>query len=294
VNRRRDAALAQIAAGRPRAAVWHFGRILEVHRWNHLQATLPVGVGECFERIGDVLESVDQPIAAAAARALARRGGQSFYRPAESCQIPILGGLYEHVFGERRDGTFVEVGAYDGHTFSNTSCLADLGWGGLYIEPIPWAFEQCRQRHRSNPRVTALNCAIGAHDGTVELWVAGQFSTASTAVLEHDIARGWLAPGAAERHEVPQLRLDTALRQTAIQPGFDLLVVDVEGMEESVFDGFDVDYWRPGCMIVELIEDDDDDSRSQMARRLRKRIESHGYAEVYGDGGNAMFRRSPP
>lgn len=55
------------------------------------------------------------------------------YPMAATCQIPFfnsLSDLYTFVFGYRTDGLFVEVGAYDGESFSNTSGLADIGWKG--------------------------------------------------------------------------------------------------------------------------------------------------------------------
>jgi len=67
-------------------------------------------------------------------------------------ELPVLGGLYELMFGERRDGSFVEVGAFDGETYGNTACLADLGWRGVYVEPVAKACERCRARHAGTSR----------------------------------------------------------------------------------------------------------------------------------------------
>ncbi len=94
--------------------------------------------------------------------------------------------------------------------------------------------------------------------------------------------------------EVAQMRLDRALAEAGIEPGFELLVVDVEGMEEAVFDSFDIARWRPHCLIVELV-----DASTMFAgqarivessRRLRAALTAHGYAEVYRDLGNTVFR----
>lgn len=44
-----------------------------------------------------------------------------------TCQIPHfknLSDIYVYIFGYKTDGLFVEVGAYDGESFSNTSGLA--------------------------------------------------------------------------------------------------------------------------------------------------------------------------
>ena len=49
------------------------------------------------------------------------------------CQIPNLADIYLENFGYKRDGYFVEVGAYDGVSWSNTFGLAAIGWGGRYL-----------------------------------------------------------------------------------------------------------------------------------------------------------------
>src|SRR5438876_107905 len=73
----------------------------------------------------------------------------------------------------------VDGGAYDGETYSNTSCLADLGWRGVYIEPVPEAAAKCRARHAASRAVSVIDCAIGAADGTTRLWQNGPCSTTS-------------------------------------------------------------------------------------------------------------------
>ena len=51
----------------------------------------------------------------------------------------------EYLHG-KRNGVFVDIGAYDGVTFSNTLMLErDRGWTGLCIEPLPDVFAQLRK-----------------------------------------------------------------------------------------------------------------------------------------------------
>ena len=87
-----------------------------------------------------------------------------FYVPPTSCQIPQLGELYEKLFGQRRNGRFIEIGAYDGESFSNTSFLADLGWHGIYVEPVQQYAQICARRHQSY-NIRLLNCAVGDRPG---------------------------------------------------------------------------------------------------------------------------------
>jgi hypothetical protein len=105
------------------------------------------------------------------------------YPLANTCQVPFFASLsdvYSFVFGYKCEGLFVEVGAYDGESFSNTSGLADMGWRGHYLEPIPRYAEAARARHASNaPRVQVHTLCAGEKDGeSVELSTAGPFSSA--------------------------------------------------------------------------------------------------------------------
>src|SRR6266849_5987581 len=103
----------------------------------------------------------------------------AFYVPSPSCQIPTLAFLYELFFGRRNDGRFVEVGAYDGYSFSNTSCLAAVGWSGLYVEAVPRFAEECRTRYAGNDRIAVVNAAVGDRPGALDVVVGGPYSTSN-------------------------------------------------------------------------------------------------------------------
>ena len=287
-------AQAHAAAGRAVEAFTAFAEALELHRLNLANLTLPVDMATCYDALAALYQSQRQTLGAAAATRLARRGGASFYAQPRACQLPVLGGLYEILFGERRDGTFVEVGAYDGETYSNTSCLADLGWRGLYIEPIPASCERCRQRHAANSRVAVLQCAIGAEDGTATVWQNGPCSTLSDDEHALNMREGVVLEAEIQRLEVPLRRLDGVLEEAAIAPGFELLVVDVDGSEEAVFAGLNLARWRPRFLLVELVEDSPHFAGAPdliaAARRVREHIAGQGYGEVYRDCANTIFR----
>jgi FkbM family methyltransferase len=216
------------------------------------------------------------------------------YTPHPSCQIPDLGRILAERFNLKRDGTFVEVGAFDGETCSNTSFLADLGWRGLYIEPVPPYAEACRVRHRRNANVWVIECAIGAVEQPVTLTIGHVLTTADAQMAEAYGEIAW-ARGLQTEHRltVPQRRLETVLKEARIARGLDLLVIDVEGGEESVFDSFELAYWRPGMMIVELEDDhpsfQDFPAIVERSRRLRARILAQGYVALFQDHINTIF-----
>lgn len=49
--------------------------------------------------------------------------------------------VYESFFQNKNNGYFVDIGAHDGITFSNSKFFEDIGWDGICIEPNPKIFE---------------------------------------------------------------------------------------------------------------------------------------------------------
>lgn len=74
--------------------------------------------------------------------------------------------VYYSQFGQDRElerlidvnirGFFIEAGAYDGVTESNTKRLEELGWNGLCVEPVDIFYEKCK----SNRKCLTLNTVL--------------------------------------------------------------------------------------------------------------------------------------
>jgi len=65
-------------------------------------------------------------------------------------------------FANKKKGFFVEIGAHDGVTFSNTYWLEAVGWTGVLVEPNPKLAEMAKI---SRPYSKVVNAAIGIDDG---------------------------------------------------------------------------------------------------------------------------------
>jgi FkbM family methyltransferase len=216
-----------------------------------------------------------------------------FYTVPESCQVPFLPYLYEIFLGRRADGFFVEVGANDGVTVSNTWGLAALGWGGHLLEPVPEAFELCVANHRDHTAVTVHQLAISsAGRDSIEVLSGGLLSTVEGDQWDEYRALDWISAQSPKRLESACTSLDAFLRGNSVNPEFELLVVDVEGHEWAVFEGFSLEHWRPKMMIVEVADCHPylGAARSRDAR-LSRDIQRQGYVIVYKDAINVVFVR---
>jgi FkbM family methyltransferase len=223
------------------------------------------------------------------------------YNISQTCQIVDLNQIYQSHFGYPSKGTFVEVGAYDGETFSNTSCLADIGWKGIYIEPVESSFKKCIERHKNND-VKVIQCLVGSEEIDKTLYVGNQdkiswggaITTSNETHLEIYKTK---SPNFSEINfsetVVRQIRLDTLLNKNNIDPNFDLLVVDVEGSEFDVYDSFDLGYWKPKMMIVEIEEKhqcfNGNENYLNNCAKMRKDFNGLGYSEIWNDPTNTVF-----
>lgn len=209
----------------------------------------------------------------------------------KKCQIPTLGEIYNDCFGYITDGTFVEVGANDGESFSNTSFLADLGWYGHYIEPVPAYYKQCMKRHSKNENTHVYNFAIGDSEKQVTLHIGGVLSTIDETALEIFSELEWskrLFKG--ETIEVSQIELNKFLETYKIKPNFEVLVVDVEGMEWDVVKSFDLEIWKPQMAIIELHDENDNYLKIRdKCISVREKFEQADYEILFKDLTNTIF-----
>ena len=212
------------------------------------------------------------------------------YKFPKSCQIKKLNELYQTVFGEKI-GTFVEVGAYDGYKYSNTWGLANCGWSGHYIEPMPAAYRNCNQYHAKNKQVKIHQLAIGDGTGRIKIRADGPLSSSDKKQIEIFKKSGWVRKGEGNWVEVSQITLDEFLTTNDVPNPFELLVVDVEGSEWSVFKNFDLEKWQPQVVIVELHDKNDRYlSKREECIKLAKYIKRY-YKVIYKDNTNTVFVR---
>lgn len=225
-------------------------------------------------------------------RKVARPNDQrAFYTVSASCQISNLATLYSQKLGERFHGFFVEVGAYDGESFSNTSCLADKGWSGLLIEPVPEFAAQAAARHASNPGVRVIQKAVGREAGEVRISIAGALSSCSPEMVAEYRGIDWAqASLGGDTIAVPQVRLDDLLAEQAVAPRFDVLVIDTEGFESEVIAGFTIGRWMPKLIIIELADFHPDITcRRGEDDCILRQIIAAGYEIIYKDAINTVF-----
>lgn len=160
-----------------------------------------------------------------------------------------------------KDGFFVEIGAHDGVTQSNSVLLEKDGWRGLLIEANPGSFAKCC---RARPHVLVEHAACvssdfsGSHTTLVDVGLMSMTGNSSMTGEQRDI---WLARGEgfAQRDrqeiEVPAAQISRIFDKYEISK-IDLLLLDVEGAERDVLSGLDFSRHAPTWIVAEDLYDD--------------------------------------
>ncbi len=154
-------------------------------------------------------------------------------------------------FGFRRSGFFLDIGAHDGISLSNTRSFEEQGWRGICVEPVPDVADRCRQLR---DRVVQAACIAGpAHSVTLTVDRSGLWAGIDVDTTEATLtyaARDLGTPG-FHTIEVPAIRAATLLRPD--DPPIDFATIDVEGTEIDVLKGLDLRVNRPRVLVVEAL-----------------------------------------
>ncbi len=150
--------------------------------------------------------------------------------------------ILERLFKGVTDGFFVDVGAHNGVTDSNTLMLEGLGWDGICIEPHSRYFRDLLL----NRKVTCLNYVV---------WDKNLRQTEF-----HETAPGgWSRVGGGGNFPTQRITHPEARTLDSILKGVervDFVSIDVEGHENYVLDGWTIGNHDPRVVLVEDLDHD--------------------------------------
>jgi FkbM family methyltransferase len=158
-------------------------------------------------------------------------------------------------------GVFVEAGAHDGLTQSNTAMLElSRGWRGLLVEPIPELARRCRA---NRPGAVVEQAALVAADfpsDRVRMTYCNRSSIVEGSRGSPEADRAWVdrcrrLPDQERVRPysllVPARTLSSLLEEHRIER-VDFLSLDLEGYEANALRGLDLERHRPALILVEV------------------------------------------
>jgi FkbM family methyltransferase len=183
------------------------------------------------------------------------------------------------LYNGKKDGVCVEVGGFDGETFSNTLVFEECGWRAIIVEPMPHYASKIQARR---PNASVFPCAAGAAKGETVLLVAHGAETPSTTTPDSTQLERIEKLGArTEEIKVKVQTLNEMLEEAKVVK-INFITIDVEGGEAEVLKGFDFSRWLPEICILEIAD-------VQKRDGLHETLNSCGYRYFLTTGDNDWF-----
>lgn len=161
-------------------------------------------------------------------------------------------------------GKFLDIGAFDGITGSNTRTLAESGWSGTLIEPNPEVFIKLLKNCSEFPRLKCVNAAVTGtrNSGLRKFFGEGQRGT----LVDKTESHFWVS--AIDPFDIKVIFGDV-----------DFLSVDAEGLDFEILES------ALGAYEPKLIcfEDDLPDTRNpEYKSSMLSLLSDFGYRKIVG------------
>jgi FkbM family methyltransferase len=181
----------------------------------------------------------------------------------------VINTIYNH----KRDGFFVEIGAYDGVESSNTYAMEkDYGWKGLCVECNPRFYDilqRTRNCYTSNHAIYNVNGAV------LDFYDSGGYAGLVETNNHQHIIRDPII-------KVTTKTLTTILDDIQAPSFIEFLSLDTEGSEYEILKAHDFDKYKFGYICVEH-------NRIEKNRKaIRELLESKGY-QFYRENGDSQW-----
>lgn len=180
-------------------------------------------------------------------------------------------------------GTFLDLGANDGITLSNTYALVLKGWRGTLVEASPKAFDRLSFNLSRPDDLCLLHTAIGTHNGKTILHQSGDHlgkgDVALLSTTKQSELDRWLDE-VFDEVSVPCVNWSTLLGLSKYKT-FDFISMDIEGMELEVLPQMDLKALGCKLLCVEFNGKDKD--------KYDAIVIPQGYTLIHKNGENLIY-----
>lgn len=160
------------------------------------------------------------------------------------------------ILGYKKKGFYIDIGANDGITFSNTKVMDNLDWGGVCIEPDCDVFKKLKENRKKSINI---NAAISDKNGTAKFtkisgraqMLSGLSDTYSKEHLERIKKETEQNGDRFEEVEINTMTFDAILKGIPNIDVIDFVSIDTEGSEFEILKSIDFKKWNISVLAVE-------------------------------------------
>jgi FkbM family methyltransferase len=156
-------------------------------------------------------------------------------------------------FKNQPKGSFLDIGANDGQTLSNSRALALSGWSGICVEPAPDPFQKLETLYEGS-KVMVFECAIGKENGKMPFHISGSHlkngDSGLLSTLDPEEIKRWKGTEQFIESEVDVLKWDSFYKGCGVKT-FDFISIDAEGLDYHIVNEMNLTDLKTSLICVE-------------------------------------------
>lgn len=153
---------------------------------------------------------------------------------------------------KKNDGFYIELGAFDGLTQSNTAFFEFYrNWNGILIEPSLVSFQLCLNNRPNSYKINAC-CVSNEYNNST---ILGDFNSVTMSSVDGKR----LNTPKNNLVEVKSITLEKVLDDYFNENGernIDFISIDTEGYELEVLKGLNLNKYKPRYLLIEIYKHD--------------------------------------
>ena len=160
-------------------------------------------------------------------------------------------------FGDKTDGTFLEIGAFHPTRFSNTRALIERGWSGVMVELSPYGLVDLVEAYKDNSRVRIVAGAVTLHpEPPTPVWLVPKDEVADGAITtteqwHKEKWEGHLAEQGRKHIAFTSATISLAELCHLLPAQVDLVSIDTEGTSAALALAFPYDRFGVKAAVIE-------------------------------------------
>jgi len=162
--------------------------------------------------------------------------------------------VIQHLLGKIE--SFIDIGANDGISCSNTFLFALAGAKGLCFEPVSYTFSRLSSLYLFNRQIKCIKSGISNKNRELTIRSEGLLSYITE--TQDPWGRKNLSQFMSNREDFEEIKVTTLMNWLNCYPEFyqcDLVSLDIEGHELQALQGINFDKFHTKCFIIETMED---------------------------------------
>lgn len=194
--------------------------------------------------------------------------------------------VIDRLLNYKRNGFYVDIGAYDPYRFSNTYRFCKKGWRGINIEPN---IDNYKKFISIRPRDINLNIGVGTKNGYLNFY---NFFPDTLSTFSEKDAKNYEKIGFKKNSKVKVKveRLDKIFLRYCQNVKIDFLSIDTEGFETEVLKSNNWKKFKPKIICIESFTFNTTYTPSKERYEINLFLVNLGYKKVYANDTNCIYQ----